>query len=104
MTLLITLYAITVVVLVILILMQQSEGGALGIGGGQNSFMTARGAGNALSKVTGVVGVVFFLLSLTLTISSYRSSGGSILIESQDGDSAPSIPFQAPAPTLPDLP
>ena len=34
------------------VLLQRSEGGALGMGGGGNSFMTARGAGNLLTTLT----------------------------------------------------
>ena len=54
--------------LVVLILMQQSEGGVLGMGGGGNGMFTARGASNILSRMTAIFGTGFFITSLTLTL------------------------------------
>jgi preprotein translocase subunit SecG len=50
------------------ILLQRSEGGALGMGGGPSGFMTARGAGNLLTKTTWILSVLFFLCAIGLTI------------------------------------
>ncbi|HYC99279.1 preprotein translocase subunit SecG [Brevundimonas sp.] len=50
------------------ILIQRSEGGALGMGGGPSGFMTARGAGNLLTKTTWVLAVLFFVCAIGLTI------------------------------------
>ena len=57
-------------VLVILVLMQKSEGGALGIGVSQESFMFSRTAGDFMTKATSVVAVLFIICSLGLTIIS----------------------------------
>ena len=57
-------------ILVILVLMQKSEGGALGIGVSQESFMFSRTAGNFMTKATAVVAVLFIICSLGLTIIS----------------------------------
>ena len=57
-------------VLVLLILMQKSEGGALGIGVSQESFMFSRSAGNFMTKATAVVATLFIICSLGLTIVS----------------------------------
>ena len=57
-------------ILVILVLMQKSEGGALGIGVSQESFMFSRTAGNFMTKATAVVAVLFIICSLCLTIIS----------------------------------
>ena len=43
------------------ILLQRSEGGALGMGGGPSGFMTARGAGNLLTRTTSILAVAFFV-------------------------------------------
>ena len=40
--------------------MQRSEGGALGIGGGSGNILSGRGAGNVLTRSTGVLAAVFF--------------------------------------------
>ena len=49
------------------ILMQRSEGGALGIGGG-GGVMSTRGAGNLLSRSTALLAVAFFATSILLAI------------------------------------
>jgi preprotein translocase subunit SecG len=51
-----------------LILVQKSEGGALGMGGGPSGFMSARGAGNLLTTLTGWFAFAFFACSIALTI------------------------------------
>ena len=57
-------------ILVILVLMQKSEGGALGIGVSQESFMFSRTAGNFMTKATAFVAMLFIICSLGLTIIS----------------------------------
>ena len=53
------------VVLVGVILLPRSEGGALGIGGGGGgAFMTARGAGDLLTRITAIAAFAFFVLAL----------------------------------------
>jgi preprotein translocase subunit SecG len=61
---------ILAVILVLLILMQKSDGGALGIGVSQESFMFSRSAGNFLTKATSIVATFFIICSLSLTIIS----------------------------------
>ena len=57
-------------ILVLLVLMQKSEGGALGIGVSQESFMFSRSAGNFMTKATAIVATLFIICSLALTIVS----------------------------------
>ena len=59
---------ILAVILVLLVLFQKSEGGALGIGVSQDSFMFSRSAGDFLTKATAVVATLFIICSLSLTI------------------------------------
>ena len=61
---------ILAIVLVVLVLLQKSEGGALGIGLSQDSFMFSRSAGDFFTKATGVVAALFIICSLSLTIIS----------------------------------
>ena len=49
-----TLNIIFAVILVVLILLQKSEGGALGLGVSQDSFISSRSAGNFLTKRRGI--------------------------------------------------
>ena len=50
--------------------MQKSEGGALGIGVSQESFMFSRSAGNFMTKATAIVATLFIICRLGLTIIS----------------------------------
>jgi len=61
---------ILAIVLVVLVLLQKSEGGALGIGLSQDSFMFSRSAGDFFTKATGFVAALFIICSLSLTIIS----------------------------------
>ena len=69
-TLLLVINIILAVILVLLVLLQKSEGGALGIGVSQESFMFSRSAGNFMTKATAVVATLFIICSLGLTIVS----------------------------------
>ena len=92
---LLTLNIILAILLVILVLMQKSEGGALGIGVSQESFMFSRTAGNFMTKATAVVATLFIICSLALTIVSRGelTPTGSVLdtVEEQSEDT-PAIP------------
>ena len=61
---------ILAIVLVIIVLLQKSEGGALGIGVSQESFMFSRTAGDFFTKATAIIATLFIICSLTLTIIS----------------------------------
>jgi preprotein translocase subunit SecG len=64
---LIVVHLIVVIALVAVVLLQRSEGGALGIGGG-GGFMTGRGQANALSRATAILATLFFATSLIMSI------------------------------------
>jgi len=65
---LLVIHIIACIVMTAVIMLQKSEGGALGIGGGGGGgLMTGRGAAGALVRVTMIVGAVFFITSLGLT-------------------------------------
>jgi preprotein translocase subunit SecG len=66
-TVIIVIHLMVVLALVGVVLLQRSEGGGLGIGGG-SGFMTARGASNALTRATAILAIAFFSTSLALSI------------------------------------
>jgi preprotein translocase subunit SecG len=68
-TVLLVIYLMVVVALIGVVLIQRSEGGGLGIGGG-SGFMSARGTANALTRTTAVLAFLFFALALTMGILS----------------------------------
>ena len=67
---LLVINVILAILLVILILLQKSEGGALGIGVSQDSFMFSRSAGDFFTKATAIVATLFIICSLSLTVIS----------------------------------
>lgn len=62
---LIVIHLLIVIALVGIVLIQRSEGGGLGIGGG-SGFMSARGTANALTRTTAILATLFFVTSLGL--------------------------------------
>ena len=86
---------LSAVLLVLVILFQKSEGGALGIGASQDSFITSRSAGNFLTKITAILATLFIVTSISLTILSQKEMPNtSVLekIEEKEDSSEPKIP------------
>jgi preprotein translocase subunit SecG len=113
---LLTIHIIVCIALIGVVLLQRSEGGALGMGGGPTGFMTARGAGDLLTRTTWILFTAFLLLSVTLTLLAGRQRASSsvtdrIQIDALDAnalnqppaapatDGAPA-PLTAPTPTI----
>jgi preprotein translocase subunit SecG len=90
-----TLNIILAILLVIVVLLQRSDGGALGIGASQESFISSRSAGNFLTKTTAIIATLFIITSVSLTIiSNEGKSSSSVLekIEEKQDSSGPEIP------------
>jgi preprotein translocase subunit SecG len=98
---LIVIHILIVVALIAVVLLQRSEGGALGTGGGTGSFMTGRGQANALSRATAILGAMFFATALLMSILSSWSRAPHSILE-RSGAPAPAPAGQtAPAPVTP---
>jgi len=80
--------------LIAVVLLQRSEGGGLGMGGGGGGAMTGRAAATAMSKITWVLAVAFFITSITLTIIAAEKASGTSVID-RIGNSAPAKPEQS---------
>jgi preprotein translocase subunit SecG len=113
-TILLVVMILISVALTGIVLLQKSEGGALGMGGGPSGFMTARGAGNLLTQATWILGLLFFLCAISLTIAGNVTRGsrsiidadavGSIAIDDQaPAAGAPATPAPTAAPVAPSL-
>lgn len=115
-TILLVVMILISIALTAVVLLQRSEGGALGMGGGPSGFMTARGAGNLLSLVTWWLAGAFFLCAILLTIVGNIDRGnqsiidskavGSIAVDQTPATSQPApttAPARPAAPTLQDL-
>ena len=86
---------ILAIILVIVILLQKSEGGALGIGASQESFISSRSAGNLLTKVTAIISTLFIITSISLTIMAKKeisTSSDLERVEEKQDPSEPQIP------------
>lgn len=89
------IHLILALALIGVVLLQRSEGGALGMGGGGGA-MSARGAATALAKMTWIFAIGFIITSITLTIiAAEKSAGGSVL--DRLGTSAPAAEQPADA-------
>ncbi len=99
---LLAVHFVVAVAMIITILLQRSEGGALGLGGGGgvSSLMSGRGAANALSRSTVIFAAIFIATSLALAmVAKANRSGGSVLLPANNSGS-PSLPI-LPGGTLP---
>lgn len=109
-TVILLIHVMIAVALVGVILLQRSEGGALGIGGGGagGGFMTGRSAGNALTKTTAILAACFFVTSLTLSILATHQRGSTpTILPAGSGGEGGLAPLQIPgteAPAAPEAP
>lgn len=91
------------IALVVTVLLQQSEGGALGIGGGQGSMMTGRAAANLLTRLTTIFVACFFVTSLVLAWMAKQDSVSSSVLDGATPAAAtqPAVPETPAAPAVP---
>ena len=102
-TIILVVHLMIAVALVGTVLLQKSEGGALGIGGGggMSGFMTGRSTANLLTRTTAILAGAFFATSILLVIlAAHRNEARSILEQTVPANTAPS----APTPTTPSFP
>ena len=86
---------ILAILLVAIILLQKSEGGALGLGVSQDSFISSRSAGSFLTKATAIIATLFIITSISLTIISKDEFSNKSVLEKVDEEkdsSEPEIP------------
>jgi preprotein translocase subunit SecG len=96
-TFLLVVQALIAASLVGVILMQQSEGGGLGMGGSPTGLMSARGAANFLTKSTGILAVTFVGLSISLAVLATQKAAPTTIDTSLARKPLPT----APAPAVP---
>ena len=102
--LLLAVHVLIAIALVGVILLQKSEGGALGMGGGgMSGFMTGRSTANLLTRTTAILAVLFMVTSLSLVWFSNRDRAPRSIIE-QGAPAAPAVPVAPSAPAAPSAP
>lgn len=79
------------IALVTVILLQRSEGGALGMGGGAGigGLMSARGAANLLTRLTAILATLFIGVALFLAVLSGQRDDGSSVFDDASQLAAP---------------
>ena len=98
---LLVIHLLIAIALVGVILLQRSEGGVLGVGGG-GGLMTGRAAGNLLTRATGILVTCFFVTSLALAILTNRNSQSASLMDQPAA--APAHPAKPAVPEAPKAP
>ncbi|MDE2446068.1 MAG: preprotein translocase subunit SecG [Alphaproteobacteria bacterium] len=87
---LLVVHLIVALALIGLVMLQRSEGGALGIGGGSGNLFSSRGVGNTLTRATAILAACFFATSVALTmLANHKGSSTSIIGTGTPSTTAP---------------
>ena len=89
------IHLILAMCLIGVVLLQRSEGGGLGMGGG-GGVMSGRQAATALSKLTWIFATGFLITSLSLTILAAKNAAGNSV-----ADAIGALPAAAPVAPAP---
>jgi preprotein translocase subunit SecG len=102
--LLLAIHILVAVSLVGVVLLQKSEGGALGMGGGgMAGFMTGRSTSNLLTRATAILAAVFMTTSVLLVVMHNRERAPRSILE-QGAPAAPAAPSVPAVPAAPQPP
>lgn len=96
-----TIHLIIAVLLTGAVLLQRSEGGGLGMGGG-SGVMTGRQAANAMTRITWALGIALFVTSVALTVIAARQSANGSIMDRLGGTTTEQT--QSDTTDLPELP
>ena len=108
-TLLLVAELLIAIALIFFVLLQRSEGGALGIGGGgsMGGLFTARGAADTLTRTTAILAFLFFATCIGLNILALKGRDQTSILDSAPATGAgiPAKPVApAPLPIGPSVP
>jgi len=106
-TLLLAIELLIAIALIIVVLMQRSEGGALGMGGGGSGLgglFSPRGASDTLTRTTAILAVAFFVVCLALNLMVAHSVRPKSILDSAPAPVRTTAPLQKPATPAPAQP
>ncbi len=105
-TVVLIVHLLIALALVGVILLQRSEGGALGIGGGGfGGLMSGRASANLLTRTTAVLAAGFIVTSLALAmLASHRTAPRSILDQPLEAPAGAQAPAASQAPATSEVP
>lgn len=96
-------HVLIAIALIGVIMLQKSEGGALGMGGGgMSGFMTGRSTANLLTRTTAILGAAFFVSSILLVLLTQTTGGPRSIID--QGGPVPTAPLMPNLPAAPGAP
>ncbi len=102
--LLVAVHIMVALALIGVVLLQKSEGGALGMGGGgMSGFMTGRSTANLLTRATAILGAAFMTTSVLLVVL-HNSARAPVSIIDQGVPALPARPAVPLAPNAPGAP
>src|ERR1700674_2473071 len=101
--LLFVVHVLIALALIGVVMLQKSEGGALGMGGGgMSGFMTGRSTANLLTRTTAILAALFFVTSIVLVVLSNSGRAPRSIVE--QGTPGPAAPFAPGPPQAPSSP
>jgi preprotein translocase subunit SecG len=111
-TMLLVAELIIAVALIIFVLLQRSEGGALGMGGGgsgMGGLFSPRGAADTLTRTTAILAALFFLTCIALNLLALHGRDEKSILDSPLTTTRTTLPAKpvapaAPAPAGPSVP
>ena len=109
-TLLLVAELIIAIALIGFVLLQRSEGGALGMGGGSSmgGLFTARGAADTLTRTTSILAFLFFVTCIGLNLLALHDRNETSILDSVPAAASvpvkPATPAPAPLPVGPSVP
>src|SRR5271169_958422 len=102
--LLLAIHILVAIALIGVVLLQKSEGGALGMGGGgMSGFMTGRSTSNLLTRATAILAAAFMTTSVLLVVMNNRQRAPHSILE-QGAPAAPAVPAAPQPPAEPAQP
>lgn len=91
-TVVVLIHLMIVLTMVGLVLLQKSEGGGLGMGGGTGGFLSSRGTANVLTRTTAILAALFFATSLFLSILAGLERKPRSILDTSGTPAVPSTP------------
>ena len=79
-TFIIIIHLLIVSAMIGVVLLQRSEGGGF-VSGGTGSMMSVRGSADLMTRTTWILGTIFFVLGLVLTIMAAREQGSTSVVD-----------------------
>ena len=104
--LLFVVHVLIALALIGVVLLQKSEGGALGMGGGgMSGFRTGRSTANLLTRTTAFLAIAFFATSVVLVVLSNAGHAPRSILEGAPpppgAPAGPAVPAQPLPPSAP---